>query len=61
MCKKLLSVLFEKDLAVEKLVVTKLVHIKSSCIDLIKQLSGFFFSLDLILLLKFEKLILLPY
>lgn len=42
MCKKLLSVLFEKDLAVEKLVVTKLVHIKSSCIDLIKQLSGFF-------------------
>lgn len=60
MCKKLLSVLFEKDLAVEKLVVTKLVHIKSSCIDLIKQLSGFLF-LDLILLLKFEKVSLLSY
>lgn len=43
MCKKLLSVLFEKDLEVEKLVVTKLVHKKSNCIDLIKQLSGFCF------------------
>lgn len=43
MCQKLLSVWLEKDLAVEKLVVTKPVHVRSSCIDLIKQLSGFCF------------------
>lgn len=38
-CKKLLSALFEKHLAVEKLVVTKLVRVKNSSIDLTKQLS----------------------
>lgn len=42
LCVKLLSGLFEKEyLAIKKLIVTKLVHIKSSHTDLIKQLSLF--------------------